>query len=74
MQHVRGRDEENLRKVVLNIEIMVDEHEILFGIEHFEQCRRGVAAEVHRHLIDFVEHEDRVLGPGFFHHLDNLAG
>ena len=74
VHHVRGGDEEDLREVVLDVEVVIDEHEILFGIEHFEQRRRGIAAEVHRHFVDFVEHEDRVLGAGLFHHLDDLAG
>ena len=74
VHHVRGGDEEDLRQVVLHVEVMVDEHEVLLGIEHFEQRRRGIAAEVHRHLVDFVEHEDRVLGAGLLHHLDDLAG
>ncbi len=74
MQHVRGGDEEHLRQVVLHVEVVIDEHEVLFGIEHFEQRRRRIAAEVHRHLVDFIEHEDRVLGAGLLHHLDDLAG
>ena len=74
VNHVRGGDEEDLGQVVLDVEVVVDEHEVLFRIEHFEQRRRGIAAEVHRHLVDFVEHEDRVLGAGLFHHLNDLAG
>jgi len=74
VHHVGGGYEEDLREVVLDVEVVIDEHEILFGIEHFEQRRRGIAAEVHRHFVDFVEHEDRVLGAGFLHHLDDLAG
>ncbi|HEY6386936.1 MAG TPA: hypothetical protein VIX91_14765, partial [Candidatus Acidoferrum sp.] len=43
-------------------------------IEHFEQRGGRIAAEVHRHFVDFVEHEDRILGAGLLHHLDDLAG
>jgi hypothetical protein len=53
---------------------VIHEHVVLFGIEHFEQRRRRIAAEIHRHLVDFVQHEDRVLGAGLLHHLDDLAG
>src|SRR6266481_9821734 len=74
MDHVRRGHEEDLREVVFDVEVMVHKHEVLFGVEHFEQRRRGVAAEVHRHFVNFVEHEDRVLGAGLFHHLDDLAG
>ena len=74
VDHVRGGDEEHLREVVLHIQVVVDEHEILLGIEDFEQRCRRVTAEIHRHLVDFIQHEDRVLGAGLLHHLDNLPG
>ena len=74
MHHVGGGYEEDLREVVFDVEVVIDEHEILFGIEHFEQRRGRIAAEIHRHLVDFIEHEDRVLGAGLLHHLDDLAG
>ena len=47
---------------------------VLFRVEHLEQRRRRVAPEVHRHLVDFVEQEDRVHRAGLLHHLDDLAG
>src|SRR5258708_3335723 len=53
---------------------MIDEHEVLFGMENFEQRRGGIAAEVHRHFVDSVEHEHRVLSARLFQHLDDLAG
>ena len=74
VHHVGGGDEEDLRKIVFNVEIMVHKHEILFGVEDFEQRGRRVAAEIHGHLVHFVQHEDRVLGAGFLHHLDDLSG
>ena len=74
VHHVGGRDEEDLRQIVFHVEVVIDEHEVLLGVEHFEQRSRRVATEVHRHLVDFVEHEDRILGAGLLHHLDDLAG
>ena len=74
MHDVGSGHEEDLREVVLHVEVVIHEHEVLFGVEHFEQGRRRVAAEVHRHFVHFVQHEDRVLRPRFFHHLDNLTG
>ena len=73
VQHIRRSDEEHLRQIVFHVQVVIDEHEILFRIEHFQQRRRRIAAEVRRHLVDFVEHEDRILGAGLFHHLDDLA-
>ena len=37
VHHVGCGDEENLRQIVLDIEVVIDEHEILLGVEHFEQ-------------------------------------
>ncbi len=47
---------------------------VLFRIEDFEKRRGRVAAEIHRHLVDFVEKEDRIHRAGLLHHLDDLAG
>ncbi len=40
---------------------MIVERVVLLGVEHLEQRRRGIAAEVGRHLVDLVEQEDRVV-------------
>ena len=53
---------------------MVHEHEILFRIQNFQQGGRGVAAEIHAHFLHFIQHEHRVPGPCFLHHLENLSG
>jgi len=66
VHYVRRSYKENLRQVILHVEVVIDEHEILFGIEHFEQCGRWVTAEVHRHLVDFIQHKDRFFVPAFF--------
>ncbi len=74
VQHVGGADEHHVRQVVLDVEVVILEGGVLFRVEHLEQRRRRVAAEVHRHLLDFVEQEDRVDRAGLLHHLDDLAG
>ena len=73
MQHVGSSNEENLREIVFDVEIMVLEHVVLFRIQNFQQRRRRVAPEISRHLIHFVEHEHRVLGSGFLHRLNDLS-
>ena len=47
---------------------------VLLGVEHLEQRRRRVAAEVGRHLVDLVEQEDRVVRARLLQRLDDLAG
>ena len=74
MQNVGRRDEEDLTQIILHIEIVVNKHKILLGIQNFEQRGRRIAAEVHGHLFHFVQHEDRIARAGLLHHLDDLAG
>ncbi len=73
MGHVSGGDEEDLREVVLDVQVVVHEHVVLLGVEHFQQRGRGIAAEVHAHLVHFIEQEDGVDSAGLLHHLDDLA-
>src|SRR6266496_1823750 len=73
VQDVGRSNEEYLREVVFDIEVVVYEHEVLLGIENFQQSGGWVATEIHGHLVHFIEHEDGVLGAGLLHHLDNLA-
>ena len=41
---------------------MVAERPVLLGIEHLEHRAGGIAAEVRTHLVDLVDHEQRVVG------------
>ena len=53
---------------------MVGESSVLRGVEHLEEGRSGVAAEIHAQLVDFVEHEERVTGAAALDLLDDAAG
>ena len=64
LEHVCRRDEQHVRKVELDFEVVIAEGVVLRRVEHFEQCRRGVAAEVRPDLVDLVEHDDGVHGAG----------
>src|SRR5438445_12898503 len=46
---------------------------VLLRVEDLEQRRRWVAAPIGSHLVDLVEHEDRVARAGHFHLLENPA-
>ena len=52
------------RQVEVDFEVVVVERRVLLRVEHFEQRRRRIAAEVHRHLVDFVEQEQRIVHAG----------
>ena len=71
---VRGGDEHDPGEVVLDVHVVIDEGVVLLRIEHLEQRGRWIAAEVHRHLVDLVEEEDRVDRARPLHHLDDLTG
>src|ERR1019366_3819338 len=74
VEDVGGGDEEDLGEVKGNVEVVVAVGGILFGVEDFEEGAGGVAAEIAAQLIDFVEHEDGVVGTGTAEGLDDLSG
>ena len=73
VDHVGRGDEEHPREIEGHIEVVVAEGRVLLGIEHLQQGRGGIAAEVHAELVDLVEHEDGVARPRAPEPLDDLA-
>jgi hypothetical protein len=65
--------EHDVRKVVRNLEVMIREGVVLFGIENFEQRGRWIASEVVTDLVDLIHHEDGVDHAGLLHALDDLS-
>jgi hypothetical protein len=74
VQRVGRRHEHHVRQVVVDLEIVVVERRVLLRVEHLEQRRRRIAAEVLAHLVDLVEQEERVGLLRLLHRLDDLAG
>ena len=74
VQRVGRGHEHHVRQVVVDLEVVVVERRVLLRIEHLQQGRRRVAAEVLAHLVDLVEQDERVGGLGLLHRLDDLAG
>src|SRR5215471_12369586 len=73
VQHVRRRYEHHIRKIVLDIQIVIMKCKILLGIEYFQKRGRRVAAEIHSKLVDFVKHNQRVHRSRLLHHLNYLS-
>ena len=71
---IGGGDEHDLGEVESQLQIMIGEGVILFRVEHFQQGRGRVAAEILAELVDLIQHEERVGGPGAFHGLDDSSG
>ncbi len=59
-ERVGSGNEHHLGEVVLHLQIVIVESGVLLRIEHFQQSRRGVAAEILAHLVDLVENKHRV--------------
>ena len=70
---VGGGDEENLRKIVGDVEEVIGERAVLLGIENLEHRRRRVAAVIGRQLVDLVEQDDRVDRAGSLHRVDDAT-
>ncbi|KAJ0336313.1 hypothetical protein COL154_014365, partial [Colletotrichum chrysophilum] len=74
VERIGRGDEHHVGEVVFDLEIVVVEGAVLLRIEHLEQGRGRVAAEIGAHLVDLVEQEERVGLLGLLHRLDDLAG
>ena len=61
---VGGGDEQHLAQVERHVEVVVGEGVVLGRVQHFQQGRGGVAAEIGAELVDLVEHHDRVARAG----------
>jgi hypothetical protein len=74
VERVRRRHEHHVRQVVVDLEVMVVEGVFCSGSRTSRRRRRRIAAEVHAHLVDLVEQDERVRCLGLAHRLDDLAG
>ena len=74
LRHVAGGEEQHLGQVQVDLQVMVAERVVLGRIEDLEQRARGVAAPVRADLVDLVQHEHGVLGPGLLQPSDDPAG
>ena len=73
IEHIGGGDEQHLRQIERNVQIIIPERRVLFGVQGFQQGRRWVAAKIAPDLVDFVEHEDRILSLGPANTLNDLT-
>ena len=73
VHRVRGRDEHHVRQVEVDLDVVVAERVVLLRVEHLEQRRRRVAAEVHAQLVDLVEQEQRIARADLGQALQHLA-
>jgi hypothetical protein len=59
--HAVGRGHEHgIRQVEIHFQVMVVEGGVLLRVQDLQQGRRRVAAEIHGHLVDLIQQEQRV--------------
>jgi hypothetical protein len=73
VQRIGRRDEHHIERSYFDLDVVIDERIVLLRIEHLEQRGRRITAEVHAHLVDFVEQEQWILHPDLAHALQDLA-
>ena len=73
LKGVGGANKHDTRQIVVHVEVVIVKTVVLLWIENLEQRRRRVTAEVHRHLVDFVEEKYRVRCAGALETLNDLA-
>src|SRR5947209_2904666 len=74
MKNVCCRYKEDLRQVIVNVEVMISERAVLLGVEDLEECCTWVAAVIAAKLIDLIKQNDRINGSSSLHELDDLPG
>ena len=60
IQGIGSGNEDAIRKIVRDFQIVIAVGGILLAIQHFQQCRAGIAAVVGTHFIDFIQQKNRV--------------
>ncbi len=67
VHRVRRAQEHHVRKIVVDLKVVIVEIVVLLGIKYLEQCRRRIATHVAAHLVDFVKQEQRVANTHLCH-------
>ncbi|MNS62425.1 hypothetical protein D3C72_954870 [compost metagenome] len=73
VHRVRGSNEHHVGQIVIHFQVVIVKRHVLFRIQHFKQCRSRIATHVGRHLVDFVQQEQRVFHPDLGHFLDQFT-
>ncbi len=74
VEHVGRGDKNHTRQVEGQIEIVIGKGIVLRRVQHFEQGRSGIAAEVAADFVDLVKHDQRVFVAAILDALDDAPG
>ena len=53
---------------------MIHEREILFRIQNFQERRPRITTKIHSKLVDFIQHENRIVGARLVQSLNDTTG
>jgi hypothetical protein len=67
-------DEEDVGQIERQVEIMIGKSVVLLRVEHLQQSRGGIAAEVRTDFVDLIEQDNRIAGLHAPERLDNATG
>ena len=70
---VRGCNKHHIRQIEINLEVVIGKRMVLFRIEHFQQCRCRITAEISRHFVNFIEQEQWIACTHLGQVLDHLT-
>ena len=74
LHHIRRGDKHHFREVERNLEVVIAERKVLLRVEDLQERRRRITTELLADLVDFVEHEHRIVGSRLFQPLDDASG
>ncbi len=66
VERIACGDEHNLAQVIIEVDIIVVEGMILFGIKHFQQRTGRISVKALSGFVNLVQHKKRIRGAGLF--------
>ena len=67
-------DEQDVRKIEGQVEVVVGKGVVLLRVEDFEQRGGGIAAKIRAYLVDFIQQNHRVVALDAAQALNDPAG
>ena len=73
IEDVRRRNEHDLRKIVVQVQVVIAESAVLFRIKNFKHGRSWITFKIRAKFINLIEKDNRVYCLTLFHRLDESA-
>src|SRR3989338_5603357 len=73
IEQIGRANKEHVGEIKRQIQVMITEGVVLLRIQHFQEGRRWISTEIGSHLVDLIEHKDRIVGTSLFDSLNDPA-